>query len=270
MQVAVLSGIVLGPTAGGAQAAYADVQARTRRPVRLRQAVDFIIHIDDQVGIYGGNRRSRGHPQRNRSDPVTVRTSRTLAATLHRPAFLSTPAFALKLVFGEGALMMIQDRSRGPDAQVGYTFKYPHIDAAMKRGNSSALICTNGPYCGVLSRTSIVDHRCIDLVIRAGISRPLSKAERGAVLPPSVRGGSTDIPKARGFIHMTKFKVGDHVRWNSEAGHVIGRIVKVHTKDTDYKGYTHHASTDDPQYEIKSDRSDHVAMHKGTALHRID
>jgi hypothetical protein len=50
-----------------------------------------------------------------------------------------------------------------------------------------------------------------------------------AVLPPSVRGGSTDIPKARGFIHMTKLKVGDHVRWNSEAGHVSGRIVKVHT-----------------------------------------
>jgi hypothetical protein len=34
-----------------------------------------------------------------------------------------------------------------------------------------------------------------------------------------------------------KFKVGDHVRWNSEAGHVSGKIVKVHTKDTDYKGY---------------------------------
>lgn len=68
----------------------------------------------------------------------------------------------------------------------------------------------------------------------------------------------------------TKFKVGDHVRWNSEAGYVKGKIVKVHNKDTDYKGYTHHASIDDPQYEIQSDKSDHVAMHKGTALQRID
>jgi hypothetical protein len=68
----------------------------------------------------------------------------------------------------------------------------------------------------------------------------------------------------------TKFKVGDHVRWNSEAGYVSGTIVKVHTRDTNYKGYTHHASVDDPQYEIQSDRSDHVAMHKGTALQRID
>lgn len=66
-----------------------------------------------------------------------------------------------------------------------------------------------------------------------------------------------------------KFKVGDHVSWNSEAGRVTGRIIKVHTKDVGYKGYTHHASTDQPQYEIQSDKTDHVALHKGTALRRI-
>ena len=65
------------------------------------------------------------------------------------------------------------------------------------------------------------------------------------------------------------FKIGDRVSWNSEAGHVSGRIVKVHVKDVDYKGYTHHASKDEPQYEIKSDRTDHVALHKGTALKKI-
>ena len=42
-----------------------------------------------------------------------------------------------------------------------------------------------------------------------------------------------------------KFKVGDHVTWNSEAGQVSGKIIKVHTKDADYKGCTHHASPDD-------------------------
>ena len=63
-----------------------------------------------------------------------------------------------------------------------------------------------------------------------------------------------------------KFKVGDHVKWNSEAGHVSGKITKIHRSDFDYKGYTHHASKDDPQYEIKSDKSDHVAIHKGSAL----
>ena len=33
-----------------------------------------------------------------------------------------------------------------------------------------------------------------------------------------------------------KFQVGDHVRWNSEAGHVSGKITKVHKKDSIYKG----------------------------------
>jgi hypothetical protein len=66
-----------------------------------------------------------------------------------------------------------------------------------------------------------------------------------------------------------RFRVGDHVRWNSEAGYVSGRIIKVHTEDSDYKGYTHHASRDDPQYEIKSDKTEHIAMHKGSALHKL-
>jgi hypothetical protein len=65
-----------------------------------------------------------------------------------------------------------------------------------------------------------------------------------------------------------KFNVGDRVTWNSEAGRVSGKIVKVHTEDLDYKGYTHHASKEDPQYEIKSDKTDHVALHKGAALRR--
>jgi hypothetical protein len=64
----------------------------------------------------------------------------------------------------------------------------------------------------------------------------------------------------------TMFKVGDHVTWNSEAGWVSGTIIRVHTSDFDYKGYTHHATKDDPQYEIKSYRTDHIAAHKGRAL----
>ena len=66
-----------------------------------------------------------------------------------------------------------------------------------------------------------------------------------------------------------RFKRNDHVTWNSEAGRVSGRIIRVHTKDVDWKGYVHHATRDDPQYEIKSDRTDHVALHKGTALKRM-
>ena len=68
---------------------------------------------------------------------------------------------------------------------------------------------------------------------------------------------------------LARFRVGSHVWWKSEAGRVSGKIIKVHREDVTYKGYVHHASKQDPQYEIKSDKTDHVAMHKGSALRRV-
>jgi hypothetical protein len=66
-----------------------------------------------------------------------------------------------------------------------------------------------------------------------------------------------------------RFKRGDHVSWNSEAGRVSGRITRVVTSEIEFKGYTVHASKEDQQYEIKSDKTDHVAMHKGSALRKL-
>ncbi len=65
------------------------------------------------------------------------------------------------------------------------------------------------------------------------------------------------------------FKVGDHVTWNSEAGWVKGIIKKKITSEISFKGYTVHASKEEPQYLIKSDTTDHLAMHKGSALKKI-
>jgi len=65
------------------------------------------------------------------------------------------------------------------------------------------------------------------------------------------------------------FKAGDHVEWNSEAGRVRGTIRKAITSAITFKGYTVHASKEEPQYLIKSDKTDHMAMHKGTALKKL-
>ncbi len=67
-----------------------------------------------------------------------------------------------------------------------------------------------------------------------------------------------------------EFKVGDHVEWNSEAGRVRGKIKKKVTSATKFKSYTVRASKEEPQYLIKSDKTDHLAMHKGTALKKIE
>ena len=66
-----------------------------------------------------------------------------------------------------------------------------------------------------------------------------------------------------------EFKIGDHVEWNSEAGYVRGTIKKKITSAIRFKTYTVRASKEEPQYLIKSDKTDHMAMHKGAALKKI-
>ncbi len=65
------------------------------------------------------------------------------------------------------------------------------------------------------------------------------------------------------------FKVGDHVEWNSEGGRVRGTIKKKITSAIKFKAYTARASKEEPQYMIKSDKTDHMAMHKGSALIKL-
>jgi hypothetical protein len=91
----------------------------------------------------------------------------------------------------------------------------------------------------------------------------------GVVCPPATTIRHCPVRKLSTRSKAKRFKRNDHVSWNSEAGRVSGRIIRVHTKDVDWKGYVHHATRDDPQYEIKSDRTDHVALHKATALKRM-
>lgn len=68
---------------------------------------------------------------------------------------------------------------------------------------------------------------------------------------------------------MTGFSKGDRVQWNSEAGVVSGVVLKKHTKDVKFHGRMRRCSPEDPQYEIRSDKSDHIAMHKQSALEPV-
>jgi len=65
------------------------------------------------------------------------------------------------------------------------------------------------------------------------------------------------------------FKRGDLVEWNSEAGRVRGVIVRKLVSNLRLNGYVHHASNAEPQYMIKSVKTDHVAIHKGEALKHV-
>jgi hypothetical protein len=60
---------------------------------------------------------------------------------------------------------------------------------------------------------------------------------------------------------------GDHVTWNSHGNTVEGTVERKITKETEASGRTVKASKDEPQYEVKSDKTGKTAVHKPGALH---
>ncbi len=63
-----------------------------------------------------------------------------------------------------------------------------------------------------------------------------------------------------------KFSKGDHVTWQSHGNTVEGSVERKITEDTEASGRTVRASKDEPQYEVKSDKSGKTAVHKPGAL----
>ena len=61
---------------------------------------------------------------------------------------------------------------------------------------------------------------------------------------------------------------GDHVTWKSHGGEAKGTVQRKITSDTEAAGRTVRASEDDPQYEVKSEKSGGTAVHKPGALHK--
>jgi hypothetical protein len=91
----------------------------------------------------------------------------------------------------------------------------------------------------------------------------------GAVSYPALDGTRVALPGHIMPATTSVLHIGDHVSWNSEAGRVRGVIRRKLTRPTKLEGYTVRASEDEPQYVIESDTTDHVAVHKGSALRKL-
>jgi uncharacterized protein (TIGR01777 family) len=96
------------------------------------------VHIDDVVGIFRHALMTdlvRG--PMNAAAPGIVTNSgftRALAHELHRPSFLSAPAFALRLLFGEMATILLGSQRVIPGValETGYRFRYPELSEALR------------------------------------------------------------------------------------------------------------------------------------------
>jgi hypothetical protein len=64
-----------------------------------------------------------------------------------------------------------------------------------------------------------------------------------------------------------EFEKGDHVTWKSHGGTAEGSVERKITEDTEASGRTVRASEEEPQYEVRSEKSGRTAVHKPDALH---
>lgn len=63
-------------------------------------------------------------------------------------------------------------------------------------------------------------------------------------------------------------EVGDEVSWKSHGSEATGKVEKKITERTEAAGRTVNASEDEPQYQVRSDKSGRSAVHKPSALEK--
>ena len=88
---------------------------------------------------------------------------------------------------------------------------------------------------------------------------------RAAVPGPHRRGTER---KGRRRLTDKKFRKGDNVEWQSHGTTVTGTVEREITSDTEAAGRTVRASKDEPQYQVRSDKTGADAVHKPDALRR--
>lgn len=65
-----------------------------------------------------------------------------------------------------------------------------------------------------------------------------------------------------------KISKGDRVSWRAHGSTAVGTVKRKITKRTRTAGRSVDASAEDPQYEVKSEKSGGTAVHKPRSLHR--
>jgi uncharacterized protein len=96
------------------------------------------VHVDDVVGLLlhaVEHADISGPMNATAPQPVTNREfTRVLAGVLHRPAIFPVPEFALRLLMGDFAEVLVSSQRTVPRVaqQSGYRFQYPELRAALQ------------------------------------------------------------------------------------------------------------------------------------------
>ncbi len=135
--VVVRTGVVLGKDGGPLAKMLPAFRAFAGGPVGDgRQWVSWI-HLADQVALLEwalDDPRASGAINATAPSPVTMKElARAIGAQLGRPSRLAVPAFALRLLFGEGASVLLDGQRVVPSRalELGFAFRFPTLQAAL-------------------------------------------------------------------------------------------------------------------------------------------
>ncbi|RUO61388.1 TIGR01777 family oxidoreductase [Pseudidiomarina marina] len=135
----VRTGVVLAPKGGALQKMLPPYLLGLGGPLGDGKQGFSWIQLDDMVGIILfllANENTRGIYNATAPQPVEQREfSKTVAKVLRKSHFMRVPAWTLKLMLGEMSHMLLTGQLVIPERlqQAGYQFKYPNVEAALKR-----------------------------------------------------------------------------------------------------------------------------------------
>lgn len=97
------------------------------------------IHLDDLVRAAAfliDHKEIHGAVNFTSPEPITnFEQTKAMGRILHRPTFFDLPEWVVKLVFGEGSIVMLESKEVYPRIlqEAGFEFDYPTFDSAMEQ-----------------------------------------------------------------------------------------------------------------------------------------
>lgn len=133
------TGIVLGKNGGALAKMLPPFKMALGGPIGDGKQWMSWIHIDDIVGIirYAIDNETIQNTINGTAPNAVINKdfSKTLAKVLRRPAIFPMPAFVVKILFGQmGEELLLAGQRVVPKKMLdaGYSFKYPHLEGALK------------------------------------------------------------------------------------------------------------------------------------------
>jgi len=131
-------GVVLGKESGALEKMLPAFKMGLGGTIGNGSMVTSWIAIDDLIAIYAFvlEHHLEGIFNATSPHPLTnFKFTKILGKVLHRPTFIPVPAFIIKMLFSQGAVVLLDSKEAYPKAllEKGFHFQYPDLESALKK-----------------------------------------------------------------------------------------------------------------------------------------